>query len=194
MNKMIDPSLKNNQGFTLIEGLIALAIFAIFIPLFFSLNSYIDRSFSIANRQSDLQFYSRLAKIQIEKEIQYVNSLEILSSAPSLENFSSGTEKAICVNADQELVRLTKNAAGNLVETPLMQNVPDDLEMSLAFEKIIAENGGEDLYGNKLLGFVITCSSADETVSLESSKLIKDTNVADELSIDGDTGSAIIYE
>lgn len=184
---MIKRAGNNNKGFTLIEGLVALAILAIFIPLFYSLNSYINRSFAIANRQSDLQFYSRLAKIKIEKKIEFVNTLKILSSEPVADDFVLGTE-VICVNNDKKIVIKTVNADNEIIETPLF-DVPDDVEMNLSFTKVVDEVNDVNVCGEKLLGFIITCSNSDDVVSLESSLLLKDND----LSIDGESGIAIIY-
>lgn len=192
---MIKHAGNNNKGFTLIEGLVALAILAIFIPLFYSLNSYINRSFSIANRQSDLQFYSRLAEIKIKNEIKSVNNLDILSSEPDASNFFD-TEKAIYVNNDKKIVIKTVNADNEIIETPLF-NVPDDVKMYLAFNKIIDEGAeGDNVYGEKLLGYTITCSSSGDIVSLDSSLLLRDAATDGDpknLRIDGESGIAIIY-
>ncbi len=198
MSKMNKPIYRNSKGFTLIEGLIALAIFAIFIPLFYFLNSYIDQSFSIASRQSDLQFYARLAQIKIKDEISFVNYIEILPSKPTIDDFTSNTVKAVYINADHEIVFVTINGEGVMVETPLVNDMPDDIEMALSFEKITEEDEGTNLCGDRLLEYTISISSksSGDVFNLESSLLIKDTNddELNNLSIAGESGIAIIYD
>lgn len=169
------------KGFTLIEGLMALAIVSIFIVLFFSLNSYIDRSFDITNRQSDLQFYSRLAQIKLKNEIELCSSLEICSDAPTV----GDEQKAIYV---EDGIIMIQSGSGEA--TPLIPNIDDDVEMNISFEKITKEVGEPEL-GKRLLGFTITSSGSGDSVELESSLLIG-SNASFE--IKGETGEAILYQ
>jgi len=175
---------KNIKGFTLIESLIALALVSILAVVGFTLNSFINNSVTIGDRQANLQFYPRLAKTIIENRVRYASSIIICNEVPATDDIS-GTKKAIYVNGDGAIVE--KNSAGTA--TPLLSNLPENIDMSLSFRKII-EDDIENI-GDNLLGFSIISSSSGDTYQLESCILNLSTANLD----DGDeSGVAIIYE
>lgn len=184
MIKMSDQGNGIIKGFTLIEGLIALALVSILVVVGFTLNSFINNSVTIGDRQANLQFYPRLAKAIIENRVKYASSIIILNDVPTTDDIS-GTRKAIYVNGDGAIVE--KNSAGTV--TPLLSQLPENIDMSLSFRKI-SEDDIENM-GDNLLGFTITSSFSGDTYQLESSILNLSTANLDDGAA---SGVAILYE
>lgn len=70
-----------NEGFTIIELLITLAILVIVIAIGYTFNFYVIRSFDIASKQSSVQENVRLAKSIIENKVRY-SKMELLGAKP----------------------------------------------------------------------------------------------------------------
>lgn len=182
---MSDQRNKKDKGFTLIEGLVALALVSILAVVGFYLNSFINNSVSIGDRQANLQFYPRLAKMTIENRVKYASSIIICNVVPATDDISV-TQKAIYVNGAGKLVEKTNDGT----ETDLLSHIPSDITMSLSFRNINKDEADIDM-GKRLLGFTITSSSSGDTYQLVSSILNLSTANLDD---GADTGVAILYE
>jgi len=174
---------KNIKGFTLVEIVVTFALVSIMLILGITLNGYMNKSVSIGNRQVNLQSYCRLYKELIDNEVKLTNSISISSGIPANEEIPA-TQKAIYVNGAGKVV--TKSNDGT--ETILFSNIPDNITMSLSFQKI---NDTDVTLGNKLLGYTIICSCAGDTYQLDSSILILSSA---DLSTGDESGVAIIYK
>jgi len=76
---MTKPTLKNQNGLTLVEVLIATAITVIIISVVFSLLSFGNKTFYMSSSQFDIQSEVRFATDVIIKELRFATSLEIVS-------------------------------------------------------------------------------------------------------------------
>jgi len=175
---------KHNKGFTLIEGLITLALVALLAIVGLTLYSFINNSVSIGDRQANLQSYARLAKITIEKRVVLSPSVLICSEVPTTDEIS-GTQKAIYVNGDGKLIEKSHDGT----ETSLLGNMPADISMSLFFRNTSKDETDIDM-GGKLLGFSIISSCSGDTYQLDCSILnLFSANLND----GDDNGVAILY-
>lgn len=74
---------KNIKGFTLIELIIALAIFSVVVFMAFSILVFGNKSFSNGTDRSDVQFDFRMTSSFITDELRNATEVQILSTMPA---------------------------------------------------------------------------------------------------------------
>jgi len=175
-----------SRGFTLIEILITSALITIVITLSFTLYSYYNNSFNLANRQSELQWGARLAKAKIEAEVRYAKPITIMNYTDLADTTLNSNQKVIYVENGSMGTLKVKAGTGDAAD--LLVNSANDIQMSLTFTKI----------GDNRLRTKIDCQVADsdDTYSL-SSDLFISKNATDGSSTitapESKTGNVILY-
>lgn len=175
-----------NRGFSLIELLIALALLSIVITLGFSLYSYNNNSFNIANRSSELQWQARMAKTKVESEISCASQITVIDYSDLSATLEEG-QQAIYVQGGSKGIIMIKTSSGSSDE--LLNNITDNVQTSLTFSKI-ADNR---------LQIKIDCQttdSDDNIYSLTTTLFIpKDAEGSSVISApSGNIGNVIIYK
>ncbi len=83
MKRMIS---NDDSGFTLLELIVALAIFGLVVATIVSLQIYGLRGFNAGTNQSDLQNDLRIVANQISKEVRYAENFQIYTAVPAFDN------------------------------------------------------------------------------------------------------------
>lgn len=168
----------NSRGFSLIELLITMALVVVVAMLTSSLFSYINKSFDVANIQSELQWNARLAKTAIQKEIQNATSINILRNEDLPEQSDLGnSEKVIYV---ENGIIISRSQSGT--DKPLISSSGNDVQAILGFENETSN----------LLKVTVVCQSGDKTFSLSSDFFVP-RNSSGTTVISGTTGEIIRY-
>ncbi|KJS66333.1 MAG: hypothetical protein JL50_12645 [Peptococcaceae bacterium BICA1-7] len=95
---------------TLIELVIALAIFSVVLAASYTFYFYVYRSITIASQQSELQFNVRMASDRIRDIVHFANEMEVLQYSEE----AAGQDEAIYADSSA-LIHHKSGAAANLL-------------------------------------------------------------------------------
>ena len=88
----MNKSLRNNNGFTLVELLFALVLLGLITGVIYSLIQFSNRSFTVNSNQYDVQSEVRLAVDAVTRAVRYATTLELVDAEEicSLESYEKG--------------------------------------------------------------------------------------------------------
>lgn len=123
---------QEEEGFTLIELMLALAIFCIVLALGYLFHAYVNKSFTISSEQSEVQFNVRMAKELIAEEVRFASCVKVLKAdGINFADLSCGGEPIEAIFVKDGSLKYYKDETVN----NLLTNNPEHISFNVKFEK-----------------------------------------------------------
>jgi len=152
LEEIIINKFKRNNGFTLIELIVVMAIISIVVGIIFSISSYGSKLYKMSLNQSYNQQDVRLVSDYIKRELRNANTLGVSAAVIPSSNsaYYALTFKAKTVGASKYLYKQTYNTQGTLQSEQAIGNTLTSLDFlsstNLGMLKVSIDDnmGGKD--------------------------------------------------